>query len=467
MNGLINFLKGLIMNKLIVFDLDGVLVDSKTIHFSSLNHALKNVNSEYVISNKEQEQIYEGLPTKEKLKLLSKYKGLEEKYYDQIWKDKQFTTSLHFKNLSLDAELFYFFQHIKKQGIKIAVASNSIRSSVDQCLTSLGIISLVDYTISNEDVQFCKPHPEMYWKAMSYFGTLPQKTVIFEDSFVGKLAATDSNSKLIQVTNRSDLSLEKINQAIEYLNKNNDVWTDYSLNILIPMAGAGSRFLDAGYAFPKPLIDIDGMPMIQAVVKSLGINATYTYIVQQEHFEKYNLEYLLNAITPNCNIIQISEITEGAAITCLLAKDYINNDNPLIIANSDQIIKWNSKNFLYDLYSKNADGAIAIFKSSHPKWSYAKTNNDGLVLEVAEKKPISDNATVGIYYWKHGSDFVKYANQMIDKNIRTNNEFYVCPIFNQAIQDEKKIYALPVEEMWGVGTPEDLNYYLYNRNKND
>lgn len=455
------------MDKLIVFDLDGVLVDSKNIHFSSLNFALKNVDYKYVISQNEQDQIYEGLPTKEKLKLLSKHKGLEEKYYDQIWKDKQFMTSLCFKNLNLDAELFYFFEYIKKQGIKIAVASNSIRSTVDQCLTSLGIISLVDYIVSNEDVKFCKPHPEMYWKVMSYFGTLPQNTVIFEDSFVGKLAATDSNSKLIQVKNRADLSLEKINQAIEYLNKNNSTWTDYSLNVLIPMAGAGRRFLDAGYAFPKPLIDIDGMPMIQAVIKSLGINATYTYVVQQDHFDKYGLEYLLNAITPNCNIIKVSGVTEGAAITCLLAKEYINNENPLIVANSDQIIKWDSKQFLYDLYNKNADGGIATFKSSHPKWSYAKIDSDGLVLEVAEKKPISNNATVGVYYWKHGSDFIKYANQMIDKDIRVNNEFYVCPVFNEAILDKKYIYALPIEKMWGVGTPEDLNYYLYHRNNND
>ena len=133
------------------------------------------------------------------------------------------------------------------------------------------------------------------------------------------------------------------------------------------------------------------------------------------------------------------------------------------MANSDQIIEWNSRQFIYDLMTKNADGGIATFKSTHPKWSYAKINEVGLVTEVAEKKPISDIATVGIYYWKHGSDFVKYAEQMIDKDIRTNGEFYVCPVFNEAILDNKRIFTSDIKKMWGVGTPEDLNYYLSNR----
>ena len=455
------------MNKLIIFDLDGVLVDSKNIHFVALNYALELVDKKYIISKEDNLKFYEGLPTKNKLKILSKTKGLEESYYDQIWSNKQHATKNELNNLKIDKELIGLFKHIKNNKIWIAVASNSIRSTIETCLKSLGIIDFVDYIVSNEDVRFPKPHPEMYWKAMSYFGLLSEDTVIFEDSVVGKLAATGSGAKLFDVKNRSDISLQKINNAINYLKQSTGVWNDKNLNVLIPMAGMGSRFVDAGYAFPKPIIDVDGMPMIQAVVNSLGINAKYTYVVQKNHYDKYNLKYLLNIITPNCNIVTIDEITDGAARTCLLASKYINNNNPLIIANSDQIIKWNSKKFLYDLYVKNADGGIATFKSSHPKWSYAKINDEGLVLEVAEKKPISENATVGIYYWKHGADFVKYASQMINKNILINDEFYTCPVFNEAILDGKNIYALPVEKMWGIGTPEDLNYYLYYRDKND
>ena len=150
--------------------------------------------------------------------------------------------------------------------------------------------------------------------------------------------------------------------------------------------------------------------------------------------------------------------------TTLLAKKYINNINPLIIANSDQYIEWNSSQTMYKFYSKNIDGGILIFDSIHPKWSYAKTNNNNYVTSVAEKKVISRNATVGVYYWKKGNDYVKYADQMIKKNIRVNNEFYVCPVFNQAINDKKKIITEKVEKMWGLGTPEDLDIFIKKKN---
>lgn len=454
------------MNRLIVFDLDGVLVDSKSIHFDALNSALKTVGLEYVITEEEQKNIYEGLPTKAKLLLLNKNKGLSKERFDDIWNAKQNITSTMFSNINEDADLIKLLKVVKDSGIKIAVASNSIRKTIVECLTGLGIFNLIDYIVSNEDVKNPKPHPEMYWNAMSYFGVIADETVIFEDSLVGKLAARDSKANLIEIKDRSDLNMEKIDKAISLLQKGSSTWKDQGLNVLIPMAGLGSRFKDAGYVFPKPLVEVDGKPMIQAVVESLRVNAKYTYIVQKEHYDKYNLSYLLNLITPECNIIQVEGITEGAAVTSLLAKEYINNNSPLIMANSDQIVEWNSRQFIYDLMTNNADGGIATFKSTHPKWSYAKVDDNGLVTEVAEKKPISNIATVGIYYWKHGSDFVKYAEQMIHKNIRTNGEFYVCPVFNEAIADNKRIFTSDIKKMWGIGTPDDLRYYMEN-NKND
>lgn len=451
------------MTSLIVFDLDGVLVDSKTIHFDALNDALRALNPDYVITKDEQENIYEGLPTKAKLSLLNKYKGLPEESFDSVWRLKQDITSAMFSNIPEDKELIRLLTIIKDNKINIAVASNSIRNTVFDCLEGLGVVHLIDHVVSNEDVKHPKPHPEMYWKAMSHFGVIADDTVIFEDSLVGKLAARDSKATLIEIKNRADLAEDKINKAISLLQSGKGTWKDQGLNVLIPMAGLGSRFKDAGYVFPKPLVEVDGKPMIQAVVESIGVNARYTYIVQKEHYEKYNLSYLLNLITPDCNIVQVDGITEGAAVTCLLAKEYIDNESPLILANSDQIVEWNSRKFIYELMTKNADGGIATFESTHPKWSYAKVNSDGLVTEVAEKKPISNIATVGIYYWKHGSDFVKYAQQMIDKDIRTNNEFYVCPVFNEAIADNKRVFVSNIKKMWGVGTPEDLNNYIYRR----
>jgi dTDP-glucose pyrophosphorylase len=206
--------------------------------------------------------------------------------------------------------------------------------------------------------------------------------------------------------------------------------------------------------------------MIQVVVENLNIEANYIFIVQKEHYEKYNLKYLLNVIAPDCKIVQVDGLTEGAACTTLLAKEFIDNDSPLVMANSDQFVEWNSNECLYAFTADSIDGGIITFESTHPKWSYAKLGEDGFVSEVAEKRPISNLATVGIYYWRHGSDYVRYAEQMIQKNIRVNNEFYVCPVFNEAIQDSKKIRVKNIERMWGIGTPEDLNYFLDNYKQN-
>jgi|TARA_R100000479_G_scaffold117786_2_gene60127 dTDP-glucose pyrophosphorylase len=227
--------------------------------------------------------------------------------------------------------------------------------------------------------------------------------------------------------------------------------------VLIPMAGAGSRFEKAGYTFPKPLIEVNGKPMIQTVVENLNLkDEKHVYIVQKEHYDRFALNYLLPLITPNCEIVQVENVTEGAACTTLLAKEYIDNDEPLVIANSDQIIEWG----MGIPKTKDFDAAIYTFRATHPKWSFAKLGDDGFVTEVAEKKPISDIATVGVYYWQRGSDYVKYAEQMIEKNIRVNNEFYVCPVFNEAIEDGQKVITVDVNKMWGIGTPEDLKVYL-------
>jgi dTDP-glucose pyrophosphorylase len=323
----------------------------------------------------------------------------------------------------------------------------------------------IEYFQTNEDVMRSKPYPQMYWNCMNALNAIPATTIIIEDSHIGRQGAIDSGSKLLPVEDPHDVTWERIEQAINELegkSRKKIPWRDSKLNVLIPMAGAGSRFAQAGYTFPKPLIEVRGKPMIQTVVDNLNMEANYIFIVQKEHYEKYNLKYLLNLITPNCKIVQVDGMTEGAACTTLLAKEYINNDASLVMANSDQFVEWNSNEVMYAFNADSIDGGILTFKATHPKWSYARLDDNGFVAEVAEKKVISDNATVGVYFWKNGSDYVKYAEQMIDKNIRVNNEFYVCPVFNEAIQDGKKIRVKEIQEMWGIGTPEDLNYFLDN-----
>ena len=237
------------------------------------------------------------------------------------------------------------------------------------------------------------------------------------------------------------------------------------MNIVIPMAGEGKAFHDAGYSFPKPLIDIDGKTMIQVVVENLNIVGNYIFICKKEHYEKYSIYELLNLISSNCKIVNVEEKTEGAAKTLLLAKELLDNDDELIIANSDQWLDWNPNHFLSFLRNKDADGGIVTFISTHPRWSFVKVDNDGLITKVAEKKLISNIATAGVYYFKHGKDFVWAAEQMIEKNIRFNNEFYYAPAYNQMIEKGKKIYSYAAAEMRSLGTPEDLSKFLSKSNK--
>jgi NDP-sugar pyrophosphorylase family protein len=140
--------------------------------------------------------------------------------------------------------------------------------------------------------------------------------------------------------------------------------------------------------FPKPLIEVDGKPMIQVVVENLNIEANYTFIVQKEHYEKYSLQYLLNLIAPNCNIVQVDGLTEGAACTTLLAKEFINNDAPLVMANSDQFVEWNSNECLYAFNADGIDGGIVSFKATHPKWSYAKVVKMDLYLRLLRRNQL-------------------------------------------------------------------------------
>jgi len=448
--------------KLIIFDLDGVLVEAKNIHYEALNKAL----GEYAISWNEHLSTYDGLKTSQKLNMLTTEKGLSIEDHKRIWNDKQKFTLEALSNLKIDPNLLSTIARLSNEGYKIACCSNSIRKTVLTVLAKLGLIEFMDLIISNEDVLNSKPHPEMYWQAISKMGCLPEETLIIEDSPYGLLAAARSKSYILRVKNPQEVTYNNISNKLNEIKmgnkQNTPAWRDETLNILIPMAGAGSRFEKAGYTFPKPLIEVRKKPMIQVVVENLNIKANYIYVVQKSHREQYNLDALLSLITPGCKIVETEGMTEGAACTALLAKEYINSDAPLFFANSDQFVEWDSNEFMYKMNETDADGGIVTFKATHPKWSFAKVNKQGLVTEVAEKNPISNIATIGFYYWKNGSDFVKYAEQMINKNIRVNNEFYVCPVFNEAIEDGKAIRTFNVEGMWGLGTPEDLDYYLKN-----
>lgn len=235
------------------------------------------------------------------------------------------------------------------------------------------------------------------------------------------------------------------------------------INIVIPMSGAGTSFIQAGYTFPKPLIDINGKPMIQIVIENLTPKIEHNFIfVYKKEYDKYSLHQIFNNTARGFRAIPLIAPTQGALCSVLNAVDYINNDQELIVANADQLIDIAIDDFINFARASYADGVIMTFNSQHPRWSYARVDKTGNVLEVAEKKVISDQATVGIYYFKKGSSFVKASFSMIEKNIRFNNDFYVCPVFNEMVLSGKKIinWEIKQSQMHGLGTPEDLNRYL-------
>ena len=234
-------------------------------------------------------------------------------------------------------------------------------------------------------------------------------------------------------------------------------------NIVLPMAGRGSRFQEQGYTDSKPFIDVNGKPMVQRVIENLNIEFDkkfkFIIITQKVDFEKYDYSFFKEVIGhDNIETIVLDGTTEGAACTLLTAKEHIDNRTPLLTFNSDQLIDYDV-NGTFSQLSLN-DGGMPCFYGEGNDWSYAATNQDGYVVEVAEKKQISNDATAGYYYWNRGSDFVKYAEQMIEANDRVNNEFYVAPVYNYAIKDNKHIVITKVDKVYELGTPEYLESYL-------
>ena len=237
------------------------------------------------------------------------------------------------------------------------------------------------------------------------------------------------------------------------------------VNIVIPMAGQGSRFSKSGYQKPKPFIDVDGKPMIVRVLENLAYpEARCILIARQEHIEKE--AELVKKIEKNFQaiFIPIEDLTEGTACTVLYARKFINNDTPLLIANSDQIVDMNIADFIDDCIQRKLDGSILTFidVDKDPKWSFAKIDKNNLVIEVKEKSAISQFATVGIYMYAKGQEFINATIDMIIQNDRVNNEFYTCPSYNYAVREGLKIgiYNIDCKSVHGVGTPEDLRAYL-------
>jgi dTDP-glucose pyrophosphorylase len=234
------------------------------------------------------------------------------------------------------------------------------------------------------------------------------------------------------------------------------------VNIVIPMAGEGSRFKDVGIDTPKPLVEINGKTLIEHSVSTLGITGRFIFITKKysNPLDNEKLSKILDKMAPNHIEICTDKPQYGTSYSALLAKDYIDNDEELILTNSDQHLVWDPKSFLEKSRADGIDGSILVHNSSSHKHSYAVIKNN-FVTHLAEKNPISKNALVGLHYWKHGKDFVKSAEALVQESAKENKESYVSLTYNYLINSGKKIIAhtIPTNGYISLGTPRDLEIY--------
>lgn len=224
------------------------------------------------------------------------------------------------------------------------------------------------------------------------------------------------------------------------------------MNIIIPAAGAGKRFVDAGYTVPKPFLPINGKPMVQIAIDNLSDENDKVYLLMRSEHIVYAQGTDLTQRNNVC-FVMIDQLTEGAACTVLRAKKFIDNDEPLLIANSDQYIDYDRSTWVN--FTREHDGTIMTFHSTENKWSYAETDEFGKILRVAEKQVISPHATVGVYHYAKGEMFVEAAERMISNNERVNGEFFVCPTYNWLVS-QYDMRTFDIKNMYGLGTPEDF-----------
>jgi dTDP-glucose pyrophosphorylase len=234
------------------------------------------------------------------------------------------------------------------------------------------------------------------------------------------------------------------------------------------MSGLGSRFTISGYKKPKPLIEFFNKSMIEHVIYNIGLNNKFTLVMQKSHYDtNQELFFNLSKKVEQLNLVFVDTVTRGAAESCLLAKQFINLDEPLIITNCDQLFKLHNNTCITDnLIDNNLDGLILVFEKNTPEYSYVEVNENNIALRTAEKQVISKHATTGVYIWAKGKDFIWAAEKMIKENIKMNNEFYVCPVFNQNIQRGDIIGIYEPLEHNNIGTPYDLQTFINNNLNN-
>ena len=457
----------------LLFDLDGVLVDFASLHERAFIDAWNNCCPGHTIDHAFHILYLEARSTRAKIDICSKIFSYIAPA-DRIFAEKQALT-----DRLLDTEPVYpattrAILWAKAAGYKLAVCSNSIRSTVMKSLRRLAVTDLFDVVLSNEDVVQPKPSPEIYLKAIEQLGVVASDCIIFEDSAVGRSAAAaalaQSQGRVIPIVNAQDMTRELLEVVCSGSGMNasdNGSSNTYppvppKINLVIPMAGLGSRFQKEGYTVPKPFLPVFGKPMYRWVIDNMmpkvpewRSHVAVHVLVREEQAPLFESD-------KGIHIHTVPKLTEGAACTVLTIRDIINTDEPLIIANSDQFLEWDADSFYLSLLHPGFAGVISTFVQpdlNDVRWSYARLDADRRVVEVAEKKVISDLATTGIYGWSHGSAFVAAADAMIAADVRVNGEFYVCPVYN-FMPAAAAIRCCNCKKMWGLGVPTDYEHFL-------
>jgi HAD superfamily hydrolase (TIGR01509 family) len=444
-----------------IFDLDGVLVDFKSLHRDAFIRAWNTTYPKLSIDINFHTEHLEARSTNQKLDILQEYFNFNiDKQL--VFKEKQVITHAMIGPMPVYSKTREAILWAHEQGLILACCSNSIRSTVESSLKKITDISTFNVVLSNEDVEYPKPSPEIYQKAVDMLGSDKNITYVFEDSEVGKASARAAGLKVVDIVDALDITPAFLKDIYTYGCRQEPT----QINVVIPMGGLGSRFQNEGYTTPKPFLPIFGVPMFMRVVdnivpESLKSKTNIHIVVREEHALRFNEL----KTSDNIHIHTVEKLTEGAACTVLSVKKFIDNDFPLVIANSDQFLEWSSVDFYRCLFHPDFDGVISTFEqpnSTDLRWSYANINENGHVTQVAEKVYIGPLATTGIYGWKRGSDFVKDAELMIEKNIRVKNEFYVCPVYTIGIERGLTIRTHKCSKMWGLGVPSDYEYFLRN-----
>ena len=236
----------------------------------------------------------------------------------------------------------------------------------------------------------------------------------------------------------------------------------------MPMAGEGSRFANAGWTTPKPLIELNGNPLFKHAISSVAaddIDMKYSFIVRQEHIDKYRIDEGIKSFLPEANVFSVQKTTRGAVETCLIAESAIDDHDAVIVMDCD--LEFRSKQFveiIKSILSKSIEevngGALVSFESSEPKYSYAELGADGLVCRTAEKEVISNHALCGAYFFSAGKRFKEIAHQLLNEPEFKKPEYYVSLLYNYMLAEGEKVHLAPMEEYYSYGTPEELAHYM-------